>query len=51
MKERYRNSNREKHRYKTLERVYILYANSDKEMAGRIVDTFRAWLRTNRRAI
>ena len=50
MKEKYRNGNRAKHRYKALERVYILYAGDDAEMAGKIVDTFRAWLRQDRRA-
>ena len=50
MKEKYRNSNRAKHRYKALERVYILYAGCDAVMAEKIVDTFRAWLRQDRRA-
>ncbi len=49
MRERYRNSNRAKHRYKALERVYQLYAGGDAEMARKIVDTFRAWLRQDRR--
>ncbi len=49
MKEKYRNSNRAKHRYKALERVYQLYAGGDAKMAGKITDTFRMWLRMDRR--
>ena len=51
MKEKYRNSNRAKHRYKALERVYRLYANNDVDMAKKIVDTFRRWLRMDRRRL
>ncbi|MBQ8697387.1 MAG: hypothetical protein IJ521_00085 [Schwartzia sp.] len=49
MKEKYRNSNRAKHRYKALERVYILYAGGDAELGRKITNTFRMWLRMDRR--
>lgn len=49
MKEKYRNSNRHKHRYKAMERVYQLYAGGDTEMARKITDVFRMWLRMDRR--
>lgn len=49
MKERYRNSNKNKHRYKAMERVYQLYAGGDAELGRKITDTFRRWLRMDRR--
>lgn len=48
MKDKYRNSNKNKHRYKALEHVYRLYASGNIEMSAKIVDTFRKWLRKDR---
>lgn len=46
---RYRRHNREKHRYKTLERLYWLYTAHDNDMYVRQIEVFKTWMREDHR--